>query len=520
MSPTVLFFCLLLLPQLGTSSHISYTLGSKKFFVRSSDKSQATSAPASCSSIPSGLGSDKVPVVHRLSPCSPLNGADKSNSKPSAMDVYRRDVRRVRSLFASPAGEIVSAPAPAPAPGGVRVPAYGVTAPTVPGVQDYAVVVGFGTPLQAFAMVLETSLGLSLLRCKPCASRRDCEPAFDPSKSSTFTNVPCGSPDCRTTCLGSVCPLPFGGMDGSVVQDVFRFRISAGIVNNFTFGCFHDDHPAFRPVVGALDLSRDSRSVASRLATPGAPTFSYCLPLSTSGMGFLTVAAARPEAPGGRVQHAPLVLNPAFPSAYFIDLAGISLNGRDVPIPPATDIAHTTAIDVGTSFTFLKPDVYAPLRDAFRADMTDYPTAPPMHGLDTCYNFTGLKAIAIPLVRLKFGNGESFILGEEQTMYSEHPSTFPFTVACLAFAASPSGHDQYSVIGTLAQTSTEVVYDVSGGKVMWPSSGDFVNLEDLPVQSSKMLIGEVRRVPARYDGKAADDEHPWRTTRDLAFCHD
>ncbi|TVU11514.1 hypothetical protein EJB05_45105, partial [Eragrostis curvula] len=415
----------------------------------------------------SGLSNDRLPVHHRLSPCSPLNGAGQ-NSNPSPTEVYRRDVRRVRSLFAGPAGEIVSgsAPAPAPAPGGVTVPADGLTVPTEPGVQDYTVDVAFGTPVQPFPMYLETSLGLSLIRCKPCASgESSCGPAFDPSRSDTFFYVPCSSPDCRANCSGSVCPLLPLHLPGLVVQDVLSLRPSAGIIHDFTFGCLYVARPFFQPAAGLLDLSRDCRSVASRLATPGASAFSYCLPLSTSGNGFLTVAAARPEGPVGRVQHAPLVINPVFPSAYFIEVAGMSLGGRDLPIPPDADTAHTTAIDAMTSFTFLKPEVYAPLRDAFRQEMTQYPTTPPMHGLDTCYNFTGLKEVSIPLVRLKFGNGESFLLGGEQTMYAEDPSAFPFTVACLAFAPSPSAYDHYSVIGTLAQTSTEVVYDVSGGKV-------------------------------------------------------
>ncbi|KAK3132271.1 hypothetical protein QOZ80_6AG0518740 [Eleusine coracana subsp. coracana] len=473
MSPTLLFFCLLLLPHLGTSDHFSYTLGSRQLFIRSSARAQASvSAPATCWSVPSGVTNDRLPVVHRLSQCWPPNDADKSRN-PSASDVYLQDVSRIRSLFAgrTATGQAdVQAPAPAPSAGGVTLPTKGTPVAQAPGVQDYTVLVGYGTPAQTFPMGLETSLGLSLLRCKPCAAgSSSCDPAFDTTKSSTFTRVPCGSPNCRSSnCSGSssVCPLPFSELRGEVVQDVLTLTpSSAGAVQDFTFGCVAVSQPSTRPVVGVLDLSRDSRSVASRLATPGTPAFSYCLPLARgSSRGFLSIGANRPNYGASDVQHAPLVLNPDFPNMYFIDLVGMSLGGKDIPIPPSVNTAKTTALDVVAKFTHLNPAVYVPLRDAFREDMKEYPTAPPFHGLDTCYNFTGLNEFTIPLVRFKFGNGESFLVFGDQMLYYEDPTVGPFSVACLAFTAFP-GDEQYNVIGSLAQTTTEVVYDVSGGKV-------------------------------------------------------
>lgn len=347
------------------------------------------------------------------------------------------------------------------------MPTNGTPVAEAPGVQDYTVLVGYGTPAQPVPMALDTSIGLSLLRCKPCAAgSSSCDPAFDTSKSSTFARVPCGSPECRSNCSSGSCPLPLPFLSGEVVQDVLTLTPSpAGTVSHFTAGCIDVEQPSTRPAAGVLDLSRDTRSVWSRLATPGAPAFSYCLPLARgSTHGFLSVGANRPEYGGGRVRHAPLVLNPDFPSMYFIELVGMRLGGRDIPIPPSADSANATAIDTAVRLTHLHPAVYAQLRDTFRDYMKEYPTAPPFQGLDTCYNFTGLHEITIPLVELKFGNGESFVLDGEQMLYYEDPTVGPFTVACLGFTATDRDQ-RYSVIGTLAQTTTEVVYDVSGGKV-------------------------------------------------------
>ncbi|GJM99942.1 hypothetical protein PR202_ga17085 [Eleusine coracana subsp. coracana] len=220
MPRTLLLFGLLrLLPHLGTSNHFSYALGSRQFFIiRSTDHAQPSSlAPATCSSVPSS----------------------------------------------------------ATASGGVTIPTNGTAIPTAPGLQDYTVLlVGYGTPAQHFQVRLETSIGLSLVRCKPCPSGA-CDPAFDTTQSSTFKHVPCGSSD---------CPLPLSGLRGEVVQDVLTLTPSSRVVQDFTFGC-----------------------------------------------------------------------------------------------------------------------VDAPLRE----DMKEYPTAPAFRGLDTCYNFTGLNEVALPLVRLKFGTGSA-----------------------------------------------------------------------------------------------------------------
>ncbi|KAL6607009.1 hypothetical protein ACP70R_042662 [Stipagrostis hirtigluma subsp. patula] len=470
MSPTIaslLFLSLLLVPQLSTSYYTSHTRESRQFFIRSSDlaRSSSTPATASCSSIASELNSNgKLPVVHRLSPCSPLNGAGR-NSNPSPTDVFRRDAQRLRSLFAARSGVADSmAAAPAPAPAGVTIPTDGTPVTLAPGVLDYSVLVGYGTPAQQLPLALDTSVGISQIRCKPCASGApSCDPAFDTSRSSTFTHVPCGSPDCRSNCSGSVCPLPFP-VKGTVVQDVLTLIPSAS-VHDFTFGCVEAHSPGSRPFVGALDLSRDSRSLASRLASPGTPAFSYCLPQDPSSHGFLSVGGGRPEYSGGGVQHAPLVQNPAFPNMYFVDVVGMSLGGEELPIPRAALSANGTALDMGIRVNLLKPAVYAPLRDAFRRQMSQYPSAPAFEILDTCYNFTGLPEIDIPLVEIKFGNGESLVLHTFQMLYFVDPSAGPFSVACLGFAPLQSDSSPFSVIGALAQTSTEVVYDVAGGKV-------------------------------------------------------
>ncbi|XP_066355006.1 aspartyl protease AED1-like [Miscanthus floridulus] len=227
----------------------------------------------------SGLGNNKLPVVHRQSPCSPLHGLPSL----TAADVLRRDASLIRRRFSSQSS-LVAAPAPSPA--GTIIPADGSSDPaTLPGALDYIVLVSYGTPEQQFPVLLDTSIGASLLRCKPCASGSDsCDPAFDTSPSSTFAHVPCGSPDCPANCSGgSACLFddPYSRIEGTFTQDVLTLAPSMA-VHDFRFVCLDVDEPSYdMPEAGTLDLSRDRNSLPSRLSSswlvPGA-SFSYCLP--------------------------------------------------------------------------------------------------------------------------------------------------------------------------------------------------------------------------------------------------
>jgi hypothetical protein len=372
---------------------------------------------------------------------------------------------------------VVAAPAPSPAV--TIIPTNGSSNPaTPPGTLDYSVLVSYGTPEQQFPVFLDNSFGTSMLRCKPCASGSgDCDPAFDTSRSSTFAHVLCGSPDCPTNCSdGSVCPFDdlYTTAKGTFAEDVLTLAPSMA-VHNFRFVCVDVDEPSHGlPEAGILDLSRDRNSLPSRLSSSWlapAATFSYCLPQSPSSQGFLALGG---DATVGNddynlSSHAPLVSSayPELSSMYFIDVVGMRLGGEDLPIPAGTFGGNaSTTLDMGTTFTMLAPDAYAPLRDAFQKEMSQYNrSVPGFAGFDTCFNFTGLHELIVPVVNFKFSNGESLGIGD-QMLYYDDPAAGPFGMTCLAFSSLDAVGDVFSaVIGTYTLTSTEVVYDVAGGKV-------------------------------------------------------
>ncbi|CAL5043131.1 unnamed protein product [Urochloa decumbens] len=417
--------------------------------------------------------------MHRGSPCSPLNGAGKQNRQASSTDLFERDVQRLRTIFAAAqpgmADASAAAPAPAPAPS-VTLPIAGTNNGAVLGSLDYSVTVGFGTPAQQLPMDFDTlRLGVSTLRCKPCRAAAPCDPAFDPSMSSSFARVACGR-ECPFPCHGLSCPLDMRYSNhsimanGTFVKDTLALSPSATVVGSFILACIDVDNFHITGSSGLLDLSRSRFSLVSRLTSSRPPAdnttaaFSYCLPASpASTRGFLSIGGDLPDLSSGDAGFTPLMTNPTFyKNDYLVKLSSISVGMTMLPLPAATP-SNLAALEVGTAFTFFPPAIYGAFRDEFRKQMTQYRMAPPYRMLDTCYNFTGLPGFGMPGIVLEFEGGATLQPDIDQMMYFVDGG-HSYNHACLAFAALPEKFP-YSVVGNRAQQTVEVVYDVRGGKV-------------------------------------------------------
>ena len=103
-------------------------------------------------------GNNKLLVVHRQNPCTPLHGLQSL----TAADVLHRDTSLIRRRFSSQSS-VGAAPGPAPSPTATIIPANGSSDPsTLPGVLDYSVHISYGTPEQQFPVFLDTSIDASL----------------------------------------------------------------------------------------------------------------------------------------------------------------------------------------------------------------------------------------------------------------------------------------------------------------------------------------------------------------------
>jgi hypothetical protein len=336
------------------------------------------------------------------------------------------------------------------------------------GTLEYVVAVGIGTPPVRQTVLIDTGSDLSWVQCRPCGPPR-CHPqrdaVFDPSKSSTYSPIRCGSPACTRLAAhnatngcasdsnrcGYVVKYGDGSnTTGTYSSDTLTFTPS-DVLGNFRFGCSHalSGFPDDDRTDGLLGLGGDAQSLVSQA---GQRAFSYCLPPTASHTGFFTLGV--PRIASSRFAVTPLYRSDKSATFYFVILQAITVAGRRLDVPPSVFSAGAI-MDSGTIITQLPPAAYGELRAAFRAEMIKmYPTAPPEGILDTCFNLTGVRHVRVPRVALVFERGVAVEL---------HPAGI-IQNGCLAFASN-GGAVGYAVIGNVQQRTLEVLYDVAGGAV-------------------------------------------------------
>ncbi|XP_028777230.1 aspartyl protease family protein At5g10770-like, partial [Neltuma alba] len=340
------------------------------------------------------------------------------------------------------------------------------------GTGDYFATVGLGTPKRDLSLAFDTGSDLTWTQCKPCAG--SCypqkEPIFDPSKSSSYSNISCSSsqcsllvsatgikPACSASTRACIYGIEYG--DGSLSIGYFakeKLTVSpTDVFDQFLFGCGQRNKGLFRGIAGLLGLGRNALSFVEQTAEKYQKRFSYCLPSSPSTVGFIAF--------GGRfsfrnVKFTPLSTISRVSNFYGLDFTGITVAGINLAISPSV-FSSGTIIDSGTVITRLPPAAYGPLRDEFRRQMSRYPKADPFSILDTCYNLKGYEVVYIPTISLSFAGGVNVKLDVTGVFF-----VVSVEQVCLAFVANADGGD-VGTIGNTQQKTVEVVYDVGGKRV-------------------------------------------------------
>ncbi|XP_020090435.1 aspartyl protease family protein At5g10770-like [Ananas comosus] len=329
------------------------------------------------------------------------------------------------------------------------------------GTNEYIITIGFGTPEVTQTVDIDTGSDLCWIQCNPCPpcySQND--PLFDPSQSSSYNPISCNSDDCSQLpsigCSNSQCGYKQVYGDGSYITGVYSYETltltPSDVINNFLFGCGHDDEGLFQGTDGLVGLGRGDLSLVSQTSQIYSGTFSYCLPASPTSTGFLQLGA---PADTSSLLSTPMLTNAGNPSFYFVGLVAISVGGQQLSIPSTVFSSGGTILDSGTIITRLTPTAYAALRSAFRSYMSMYPSAPAIGILDTCYDFSGYENISIPTVALQF-SGDATINLDGSGILTDS--------GCLAFAANKNA-GALNIIGNVQQRTFEVVYNLGSESI-------------------------------------------------------
>ncbi|GAV60471.1 Asp domain-containing protein [Cephalotus follicularis] len=243
-----------------------------------------------------------------------------------------------------------------------------------------------GTPPQIQQMVLDTGSQLSWIQChnKRFTAKPPPATSFDPSRSSSFSVLPCNHPLCKpripdftlpTSCdQNRLCHYSYFYADGTLaegnlVREKFTFSPSQS-TPPLILGCATasaDDR-------GILGMNRGRLSFASQAKIS---KFSYCVPTRRIQIGFIPTGSfylgENPKS--GMFRYVSLLtfaesqrMPNLDPLAYTLPMQGLRIGTKklDIPVPvfrPGPNGAGQTMIDSGSEFTYLVDEAYNVLRE-------------------------------------------------------------------------------------------------------------------------------------------------------------
>ncbi|CAI0376582.1 unnamed protein product [Linum tenue] len=421
----------------------------------------------SCSPAPSTEGLNKLPVFHKHGPCA--QAQQLTSTKPTADEILRLDesrVRKIQSRTRKAADVRVTESTTIPAKDGSIVDSG-----------DYIVTVGLGTPAKQLSLIFDTGSDVTWTQCQPCVEcYQQKEKIFDPSSSKTYRNVSCEAAACSAldaatgnrgcTASGSTCV--YGILYGDASFSIGFLAIEkltltkTDVFDKFYFGCGKNNKGNFGGAAGVLGLGRNQLSLVSQTSDKYKKLFSYCIPSSPSGTGFLTFGGAAAKS---AVKYTPIASVAGGDNFYGIGITAISVGGKKLPVAASVYSDAGAIIDSGTVITWLPPAAYSALRSAFRKQMSKYPLAQALSILDTCYDLSKFKNFAVPKIGLFFAGGAEVDIDAVGILYANKP-----TQVCLAFAGNGDAKD-VAILGNVQQRTLEVVYDVAGGRIGFASGG-------------------------------------------------
>ncbi|CAN1729587.1 Aspartic proteinase CDR1 [Linum perenne] len=288
--------------------------------------------------------------------------------------------------------------------------------------------ISLGTPPVQILAIADTGSDNIWTQCKPCTN---CfvqnAPLFDPASSSTYKTVPCSSKACSSLqnegafCVENdpVCHYQVGYGDGQshTEGDLALEMLTLGSTDGkripfpkTLFGCGHDNSGTFSP----------------------------------NGSGIVGLGGGS----GGGVVSTPLISHPTEPTFYFLNLVGISVGEKKIPLQTGSSLKGNIIIDSGTTLTMLPTKFFSQLSNAVESQIVGGKKAEdPQGDLSLCYVGSSLK---VPRITVHFQGADV-----------ELPPSNVFiqvsdTVTCLAFQGSDNG----SIYGNVAQQNFLIGYDI------------------------------------------------------------
>jgi hypothetical protein len=206
--------------------------------------------------------------------------------------------------------------------------------------------------------------------------------------------------------------------------------------------------------------------------------FSYFLaPVNSdtpySGSAVLLGAQAVPQTK--RSRSTPLVVSKAYPNLYFVQLTGIQVDGVSLAGIPAG--VFDLAADGGSGgvilsttifLTYLQEDAYNALKQALVSKIGSAQVKS-SDDFDLCYSMQSVSTLTFPKITLVFAGADSPAMDLTTVHYFFKDTTTG--LQCLTILPTPDDVPFGSILGSMLQAGTNMIYDAAGGQLTFESSG-------------------------------------------------
>ncbi|XP_004506716.1 aspartic proteinase CDR1-like [Cicer arietinum] len=389
-----------------------------------------------------------VELLHRDSPKSPLYHPTQTKYQ-RVVNAARRSINRVHhfyknSLTKTPQSTIISDKG------------------------EYLMTYSIGTPPFKLYGIADTGSDIVWLQCKPCKRcYNQTSPMFDPSKSSSYKNIPCKSNTCLhvtdTSCSeqdSCQYTIQYGDQSrshGDLSVETLTLESTTGhsiSFPKFVIGCGTQNTVSFEgSSSGIVGLGGGLVSLTTQLGSTIGGKFSYCLvpwlseSNTTSKLNFGDAAMVS----GDGVVSTPIVKKDS-DIFYYLTLEAFTVGNKRVKFGGSLEdgvVEGNIIIDSGTTLTLLPSDIYSNLESAVAELIHLERVQDPENMLSLCYSVTSSE-YEFPIITANFK-------GADVKLHSL--STFiPIAdgIVCFAFISSEIG----AIFGNLAQQNLLVGYDL------------------------------------------------------------
>ncbi|KAK7283923.1 hypothetical protein RIF29_13672 [Crotalaria pallida] len=412
----------------------------------------------SCISLIEALGFG-VELIHRDSPKSPFYLSTETHFQRLS-NAFRRSINRVNHFKQRSSST------------------KNVESDVISDLGEYLMSYSIGTPPFKVLGIVDTGSDIVWLQCKPCnPCYEQTTPIFDPSKSTTYTTIPCTSIACQLVrdsfCSsngddrqGSSCQylIQYGDSsksEGDVSVDTLTLGSTKGSPVTFPdtmIGCGHSNTGTFRGEgSGIVGLANGPLSLISQLNSSIQGKFSYCLVPALSSGNFSSKLNFGDDAvvSGEGTVSTPMILDEIF---YYLTLKGFSVGSKRIEFGSSSSSSEgNIIIDSGTTLTLLPDDVYSELESAVAAEIKSKRVDSPNQFLNLCYKSTEREKLVVPLITAHF-SGADVGLNDLNTFVQVSED-----VACFAFRPD----SRLSIFGNLAQQNLLVGYDLQNKAILF-----------------------------------------------------